>query len=98
MLSDFFTPENLSGIVATVTSIIGLLPQVYKSYRTKSTADISMVMLVNYLICSIAWVAHGLCSGSLFVVYSNVVGTILSGVSVIQKVIYDKNSRTAVGV
>jgi MtN3 and saliva related transmembrane protein len=97
MLS-FCTLENLSGIVATVTSIVGLFPQVYKSYRTKSTADVSMAMLVNYLICSIAWVAHGVCSGSTFVVYSNVVGAMLSCLSIIQKVTYDKNSRKAITV
>jgi MtN3 and saliva related transmembrane protein len=94
----FLTLENFSGVVATVTSIVGLFPQVYKSYRTKSTADISMIMLVNYLVCSVAWVAHGVCSGSSFVVYSNVVGTALSGLSIIQKVIYDKNSSIAVGI
>ncbi|MDR1334531.1 MAG: PQ-loop repeat-containing protein [Holosporaceae bacterium] len=98
MLSDFCTLENVLGIVATATSIVGLLPQVYKSYRTKSTTDISIVMLINYLICSVAWVAHGACSGSTFVVYSNVVGTLLATLSIMQKVIYDKNSRSAVKI
>ncbi|MDR1334257.1 MAG: hypothetical protein LBJ71_03500 [Holosporaceae bacterium] len=90
--------ENASGIVAMVTSIVGLFPQVYKSYRTKSTSDISIVMLVNYLICSVAWVVHGLCSKSNFVVYSNVVGTLMATLSILQKIVYDKNSRNAASV
>jgi len=85
-----FTLESLSGSIALITSIIGLFPQVYKSYKTKSTADVSMVMLVNYLICCVAWFIYGICTFSSFVIYSNIVGTILAAVSVIQKVIYDK--------
>jgi MtN3 and saliva related transmembrane protein len=92
LLSSFFTLENFSGSVALVTSIIGLFPQVYKSYRTKSTEDISMLMLVNYLVCSIAWIIHGIYTNSKFVVYSNVVGSVLAGISIIQKVVYDKKN------
>ncbi|MDR1551252.1 MAG: hypothetical protein LBS14_01050 [Holosporaceae bacterium] len=94
----FCSLENFSGTIALITSIVGLLPQVYKSYRTKSTADISMLMLMNYLVCSLAWTIHGICSGSVFVVYSNVVGTILSIAAIAQKVVYDKNSRRSVEI
>ncbi|MDR0753595.1 MAG: hypothetical protein LBE95_02930, partial [Holosporaceae bacterium] len=84
---DLCTLENLSGSVALVTSIIGLLPQVYKSYRTKSTDDISMLMLINYIVCSIAWIIHGVSTDAVFVIYSNIVGTILAGMSIVQKVV-----------
>jgi MtN3 and saliva related transmembrane protein len=90
--------ENLSGGVALITSIIGLFPQVYKSYKTRSTMDVSMIMLANYLVCSVAWIIHGLYTGSKFVVYSNIIGTILSMVSIVQKFVYDKNSRRSIGV
>jgi MtN3 and saliva related transmembrane protein len=92
-LRSFFTIEAISGSAALVTSIIGLFPQVYKSYKTKSTEDISMVMLVNYLVCSIAWIIHGVFTNSKFVIYSNVVGTIVSAISVMQKIIYDEGNR-----
>ncbi|MDR0968811.1 MAG: hypothetical protein LBL99_04265 [Holosporaceae bacterium] len=90
-----FTLENISGGIAMVTSIIGLSPQVYKSYKTKSAEDVSMIMLINYLVCSVAWIIHGVCAGSEFVVYSNVIGTVLSCVSIIQKVVYDRNAKNA---
>jgi MtN3 and saliva related transmembrane protein len=95
-LQHFFTVENLSGTVAAVTSLIGLLPQVYKSYRTKSTVDVSMAMLINYLICSIAWVIYGLCTDSNFVLCSNVIGSVIALISIAQKAVYDKNSRRSV--
>jgi MtN3 and saliva related transmembrane protein len=91
-LQSFLTLENLSGVVALVTSIIGLFPQVYKSYKTKSTDDISMIMLINYLVCSLAWIIHGVCTNSKFVIYSNIVGSILSGMSIMQKSVYDRKN------
>ncbi|MDR2724359.1 MAG: hypothetical protein LBB25_04135 [Holosporaceae bacterium] len=98
MALSFCTLENLSGGVAIVTSIIGLFPQVYKSYRTKSTADISMSMLINYLICSVAWIIHGVYTNSPFVIYGNIVGVILSSGSIVQKIIYDKHSKKPIEV
>jgi MtN3 and saliva related transmembrane protein len=94
MLS-FCALENFSGSVALITSIIGLFPQVYKSYKTKSAEDVSMIMLVNYLVCSVAWIIHGVCTNSEFVVYSNIVGTVLSCASIAQKVVYDRNAKIA---
>lgn len=83
MISEFF------GTIALITSIIGLSPQVYKSYKTKSTQDVSMLMLINYLVCSVAWVVHGYYIESNFVVWSNIIGTFLACLSIGQKFFYE---------
>lgn len=80
--------ENIFGILSTVTSIIGLIPQIYKSAITKSTADISVIMLINYLVCSASWIAYGMLTNSFFVVISNILGAITSIIAIIQKKIY----------
>ncbi len=80
---------TLAGLVATITSFIGLTPQVYKTYHTKSARDVSMLMLCNYLICSAAWIIYGVYTSSGFVVYSNIVGFIISVISILQKRYYD---------
>ncbi|NEV49341.1 hypothetical protein EUZ93_02365 [Wolbachia pipientis] len=81
--------EGFFGFVALITSLIGLLPQVYKAYVTKLTRDISMLMLVNYLICSLSWIGYGLYQSSIFVVLSNIAGLVISIISIIQKCYYD---------
>jgi MtN3 and saliva related transmembrane protein len=81
--------EEFFGFVALITSLIGLLPQIYKSYITKSTDDISMLMLINYFICSISWIAYGLFQASVFVIASNIAGLIISVISILQKRYYD---------
>ncbi len=82
--------ENFFGTLALITSIIGLIPQIYKSFKTKSTNDISIIMLWNYLICSISWIIYGYFSHSKFVVWSNIVGMLTSLISIIQKKYYDR--------
>jgi MtN3 and saliva related transmembrane protein len=88
-----FSIENFFGTLALITSLIGLLPQVYKAYITKSTQDVSLIMLINYLVCSIAWIVYGLCQGSVFVVWSNIAGLVISILCLSQKIYYDRRVR-----
>jgi MtN3 and saliva related transmembrane protein len=80
---------NFFGVIATITSFVGLFPQIYKTYKTKSAHDLSMIMLLNYLICSFAWIIYGSYTNSTFVIYSNVIGLISSIISILQKKYYD---------
>ena len=84
---------EIFGYVALITAIIGLMPQVIKSYKTHSTDDISMVMLINYFVGSFAWIIHGLSVNDNFVVWSNVLGGTVSVISIIQKLKYDEKYK-----
>ena len=81
--------QSLFGAIALITSFIGLLPQSYKAYKTRSTLDISMSMLFNYVLCSIAWIIYGSCIQSSFVIMSNIVGLASALLLVFQKKYYD---------
>ncbi|MDR1034991.1 MAG: hypothetical protein LBL32_03610 [Holosporales bacterium] len=87
--------ENFLGGVASITTIIGMVPQVYKSFKTRSTGDVSMIMLLNYLVCSVSWAVYGLfyMRGDRYVVLSNGFGTVVACISIWQKHHYD-NSHT----
>lgn len=87
------TISEIFGYIAAASSIVGLLPQVIKAYKTKSTDDVSMAMLINYCIGSVAWIVHGAYVGSYFVVWSNIFGGTVSLISVIQKMIYDNRPQ-----
>lgn len=84
--------ESFFGAIALITSFVGLLPQSYKAFKTRSTTDISMTMLVNYVICSVAWIIYGICIHAGFVVSSNIVGLASAMLLVIQKRYYDERS------
>lgn len=84
-----FIVQSIFGFVALITSFIGLLPQSYKAYKTRSTQDISMLMIMNYLLCSLAWIIYGTCISAGFVVASNVVCMLSSVLLIAQKRYYD---------
>ena len=71
-------------------TMIGVWPQIYKSFMTKSTSDVSMLMLINYFICSAAWLAYGGLTSAIYVIISNIFGVVTVGVAIWQKLHYDK--------
>lgn len=81
---------DIAGIIAVITSMIGLLPQVFKAVKTRSTTDVSMVMLINFLICSIAWIIYGGYANSIFVEVSNICGLFSCLILIMLKMYYDK--------
>lgn len=85
--------QSLFGAIALITSFVGLLPQSYKAFKTRSTLDISMIMLMNYLMCSIAWIIYGICIRANFVIASNVVGLGSVALLILQKRYYDHRER-----
>lgn len=84
--------QSIFGFIALATSFIGLLPQSYKAFKTRSTHDISMIMLLNYLCCSIAWIIYGICIDAGFVISSNIVGVASCMLLIWQKKHYDNAS------
>ena len=89
---------NISGTIALITSLIGLLPQLFKALRTRSTEDISQVMLWNFTLCSIAWVVYGLATNALFVWASNVVGLVVCLLLILVKYHYDSSTHSTTSV
>lgn len=84
IIKDFF------GYVALTTTIIGLIPQVYKTYKTKSARDLSAIMIWNCLVCASAWLVYGIFIKDKMVIISNVLALFTSTILIIQKNKYDK--------
>lgn len=80
---------SIFGTIALVTSFIGLLPQSYKAFKTKSTSDLSMIMLLNYVLCSFAWIIYGIYTQTGFVISSNIIGFVSAVLLILQKRYYD---------
>ena len=50
---------EILGTVGTVLSTISLMPQVVRTWRTRSAADISAVWLVVALAAMLVWIGYG---------------------------------------
>lgn len=84
---------TFAGVVAFITSLIGLIPQIIKSLKTKSTQDLSMTMLINYVVCSLAWIVYGAGTESFFVISSNIIGLLISMMLIFVKRYYDAQTN-----
>lgn len=80
--------KEIYTFIALLTTIIGLLPQIYKNYRTKSVNDLSMIMLINYAICSLSWIAYGALITDQIVTMANIFCLFSVLVTIFQKIFY----------
>lgn len=69
---------SIIGFLAGLTSTISLVPQIYKTYKSKTTRDLSMIMLVNFVICSALWIAYGHLTDTMSVTLTNVIMLVCS--------------------
>jgi len=69
---------NLLGYVAGTLVVISLLPQVIKSWKTKSTKDISMLRYIIYIIGLILWIIYALIIKNGPVAIMNTIGLFLA--------------------
>jgi MtN3 and saliva related transmembrane protein len=69
---------DLLGYAAGILVVISLLPQVIKSWRTKSTKDISLSRYVIYVTGLVLWVIYALIIQNGPVALMNSVGLVLA--------------------
>ena len=75
------------GYAAAALTTFAFLPQVVKSWRSRSTGDLSTVMLVAFTVGIALWLLYGMALGSLPVVLANGVTLVLSGTLFVLKVV-----------
>ena len=64
---------DIIGFLAAFTSTISLVPQIYKTYKSRSTQDLSYLMLINFFVTSGLWIAYGLMLDSIAVWGANLI-------------------------
>ena len=65
------------GYVAAVFGTALMLPQVYKSIKTRRVDDISMVMLVVYILNCTSWEIYGLLINSMPIILCNIIAGLI---------------------
>ena len=67
---------TILGLVATFFIISSQIPQVYKSIKTKSTGDLSLLMILWLVIGVGLWLLYGFLRPDYVIVISNTLGEI----------------------
>ena len=73
------------GLVAGVLTTVAFLPQVIRTWKTRSTKDISLGMFSIYVAGIALWLAYGLMLGDLPLILSNIVTFVLAGTILLLK-------------
>lgn len=85
------------GMVAGSISAITFLPQVIKTWRTKSAADISLLMFTFATISVLLWLVYGIVKQSIPIIYTNSLVLVFSLIMLYFKFRYGKNHATPAG-
>tara|TARA_B100001029_G_scaffold130677_1_gene109576 strand:- start:782 stop:1057 length:276 start_codon:yes stop_codon:yes gene_type:complete len=82
---DFF------GFLAAFLTTIAFLPQLYKTWKTKSADDVSLIMLIFFITGLICWIIYGLKIYSIPILVANIITFIFNFSILILKITYSKN-------
>ena len=79
---------EIIGSFAAVFTTIAFLPQVVRTYRTRSVGDISLVMYMVLCTGLVLWLIYGLYIDSMPVIAANAVTLVLAGAVLVMRLIY----------
>ena len=88
-----FRYEDLFGFSAALLTTIAFLPQLYKTWTTKSAEDVSLIMLILFITGLICWIIYGSRIHSIPILVANVVTFIFNFSILILKITYSKNKE-----
>ena len=85
-----FNYIDLFGFSAASLTTIAFLPQLYKTWKTKSAEDVSLITLILFLTGLICWIIYGLKINSIPILVANVITFIFNFSILILKITYGK--------
>ena len=80
---------TILGYMAGALTTIAFIPQVIRTWKTKSTKDISLGMFVTFCLGVFLWLVYGIILNSLPVIIANSMVLLLSMVILILKLKYN---------
>ena len=83
-----FNYINLFGFSAALLTTVAFLPQLYKTWKTKSADDVSLIMLILFITGLICWIIYGLKINSMPILVANVITFIFNFSILILKINY----------
>lgn len=79
---------NVIGYTATVVGTCLMLPQIIKSWKTRSVGDLSLGMVTLYFFNCLLWLTYGILIVAVPVIIANGIGLVISIVQVGLKLKY----------
>lgn len=81
------------GYIAGFCTTIAFLPQVIRTYKTRSAKDISLGMYLVFCFGVIMWLFYGFSIHSMAIILANFATIALAGAMLIMKLIFDRREK-----
>ena len=88
-----FNYIDLFGFSAALLTTIAFLPQLYKTWQTKSAEDVSLIMLILFITGLICWIVYGIKINSIPILIANIITFIFNFSILILKLTYKNNKQ-----
>lgn len=79
---------TLIGLLAGTLTTIAFIPQLQQTWRTRSANDVSLGMLLTFIIGVFLWLIYGLMLGALPIILANLITLVLTLAILILKMRY----------
>jgi len=79
-----------TGYVAGFCTTLAFLPQVIRTYKTKSAKDISLGMYLVFCFGVVMWLFYGFYIHSMAIIWTNTATIVLAGSMLLMKIIFDR--------
>ncbi|WP_420560036.1 SemiSWEET transporter [Tepidicaulis sp.] len=76
---------TLIGMSAGTLTTLAFLPQVVRAWRTRSTADVSLLMFLAMCLGIVLWLIYGLLAGDMPLIVANSITLVLAGAILVAK-------------
>lgn len=76
------------GLLAGTLTTVAFVPQVIRTWKSKSTKDLSLPMLVSFTTGVLCWLIYGIWIDSLPIILTNGATFVLAGINLLLKLRY----------
>jgi len=84
---------EILGMAAGCCTTISFLPQVVRTWKTKSVDDISLRMYLLFCLGLSLWLVYGILLGSFSIIFANVATLLLAIPVLVMKIFFGKKSK-----
>jgi MtN3 and saliva related transmembrane protein len=79
---------NVLGLIAGTLTTIAFLPQLLKTWKSKSAQDVSLVMMITFSVGIFLWIIYGFAIGAMPIIVCNAVTLVLALMILVLKIRY----------
>ncbi|MCI5081267.1 MAG: SemiSWEET transporter [Saprospiraceae bacterium] len=82
------------GLVAGLLTTISFIPQVYRTWKTRSAEDLSLGMFLLFTTGVVLWLIYGFIINDLPIILANIVTLSLAGTLLVFKLVFSSKKKT----